>query len=167
MAKKKLFEGRSFTFLLSLWRYLATCFASSVLPAVKKRQSMNACSFWYRIEWLRWLCSDRHFPIDSQLSSVLSVLFKKKNLKHWLRVEPKFKINGAKTFRSLESGIRKDGRKRKRPTCLNGSDQIMAECACGRKNQSELTVFSANLQIYWTLVQVIWWRNLEDWEGKF
>ena len=76
--------------------------------------------------------------MDPQLYCVFSVLFKNKNLKHWLRVVPKFKLNGAKTFTSLKSEIRNGITKCKRPTCLNGPDQIMSECVSGRTNQSEV-----------------------------
>ena len=76
--------------------------------------------------------------MDCQLSRVLSVRFKKKSLKHWLRVVPKFKLNGAKTFMSLESGISNGRRSAKDPRAsVNGSGQ-MFECTSRRTNQSEV-----------------------------
>ena len=105
MAEKKFFGGRPFTFLLSLWRYLATCFASSVLPAVKKRQSMNACSLWYRIEWLTWLCSDRHFP--KGLSAIPHIIcsFQKEELETLAESWAKFTLNEQKHSRHSNQGF--------------------------------------------------------------
>ena len=94
--------------------------------------------------------------MDSQLYRLLSVVFKNKNLKHWLRVVPKFKVNRAKTFTSLESGIRNDGGSAKDPPALTVLIRLCPNARPEERTKAKLTVISENLQIYLTLLaQVI------------